>query len=155
MSRQEDDRNMEATGNPPPPQDPPPQAAPPPPPAPARTESDDDKASGLWRALGVVLGLALLFAGAVMIAVAVDLGDTPIGIAACQAEPGCTEYFDGTSTERTIQVVLAAISGALAGIAALVAFVFAATGRRGGLLLRLTGAAIAVGVLAIIFGQIT
>ena len=147
---------MEATGNPPPPQDPSPQAAPPPPPpAPARTETDDDKASGLWRALGVVLGLALLFAGAVMIAVAVDLADTPIGVAACQAEPGCTEYFDGTSTERTIQVVLAGISGALAGIAALVAFAFAATGRRGALLLRLTGAAIAVGVLAIIFGQIT
>jgi hypothetical protein len=155
MSRQEDERTMEASGNPPPPQDPAPGTAPPPPPPPVTAEADDGKASGLWRALGVVLGLALLFAGAVMIAVAVDLADTPIGIAACQAEPGCTEYFDGTSTERTIQVVLAAISGGLAGIAAIVAFVFAATGRRGGLLLRLTGAAIAVGVLAIIFGQIT
>ncbi len=148
---------MEASGNPPPPQEPaaqPATPAPPPPPPPAAV-ADEDKAGGAWRALAVVLAIALLFAGAVMVAVGIDIAGTPIGLAACQADPECDEYFDGSSAERGIQVVLLCLSGALAGIAAIVALMFAVTGRRGALLLRLTGAAIAVGVIAILFGSIT
>src|SRR4051812_4306952 len=100
---------MEASGNPPPPEEPaatPATPPPPPPPPPATAEVDDGKASGGWRALSVVLALALVFAGAVMIIVGADLLDTPIGIENCRAEPGCTEYYDGSSAERAIQVVL-------------------------------------------------
>ena len=146
---------MEASGNPPPSDDPAAQpASPPPPPPPPAATADDGKASGAWRALSVLLALALLFAGAVMIVVAVDLLDTPVGIEACRAEPGCTEYYDGSSAARAIQVGLAFISGGLAGLAAIWAFVFTITGRRGGQLLRLTGAAIAFGVAAILFGVV-
>jgi len=42
----------------------------------------------------------------------------------------------------------------LAGIAALVAVFFAATGRRGRLLLTLTGAAIVLGALSILVGSV-
>ena len=45
-------------------------------------------------------------------------------------------------------------SGILAGIAALVALFFAATGRQGRLLLQLTGASIVLGVLSILIGSI-
>ena len=45
-------------------------------------------------------------------------------------------------------------SGVLAGIAALVALYFAATGLRGRLLLQLTGAAIVLGAVSILIGSI-
>ena len=45
-------------------------------------------------------------------------------------------------------------SGVLAGIAALVALYFAATGRRGRLLLQLTGAAIVLGAVSILIGSV-
>jgi hypothetical protein len=145
---------MEASGNPPPAGDPAPQAAPPPPPPPPTTTADDGKASGGWRVLAVVLFLALAFACAVMIIAMADIADTPVGQAACAAEPGCTEYFDGSSAQKTISLVLGFPSGVLAGIAALVALYFAATGLRGRLLLQLTGAAIALGALSLLIGSV-
>jgi hypothetical protein len=135
---------MEASGTTPP-------AEPAQPPPPATTATETEKPSGGWRALAVLLGLALLFAGAVMIAVMVDLGDTPLKDE-CAVDPTCSEYFDGSDTAKTITLVLGYASGAAAGIAALLAFYFAATGRRGRLLLQLTGAAIILGALALIVG---
>jgi hypothetical protein len=135
---------MEASGTTPP-------AEPAQPPPPAVTETETEKPSGGWRALAVLLGLALLFAGAVMIAVMVDLNDTPLKDA-CAADPSCTEYYDGSDTAKTITMILGFASGAFAGIGALVAFYFAATGRRGRLLLQLTAAAVLLGALSLIFG---
>jgi hypothetical protein len=135
---------MEASGATPP-------AEPAQPPPPATTATETEKPSGGWRALAVLLGLALLFAGAVMIAVMVDLGDTPLKDA-CAKDPSCSEYFDGSDSTKTITLVLGYASGAAAVIAALLAFYFAATGRRGRLLLQLTGAAIVLGALALIIG---
>ena len=148
---------MEASGNPPPPSEDPAArpATPPPPPPPTATE--DDKAGGGWRALSVILFLALAFACAVMIIAMADIADTPIEkdcIADNAAGQVCTEYFDGSSAQKTATLVLGFPSGVLAGIAALVALYFAATGRRGRLLLQLTGAAIALGVVSILIGSV-
>ena len=151
---------MEASGTPTPPPERPPQATPPPPPPPppGRAPVDEDKAGGGWRALGVLLALALAFACAVMVIAMVDIGgtprcDDPAGIAEALAE-GENECFDGSSTQKVLTLVLGWPSGILAGIAALVALYFAATGRRGRLLLQLTAAAIALGVLSIVIGSI-
>lgn len=111
------------------------------------------KAGGGWRALGVLLGLVLLFAAAVMFVAMAEIADTPL-LDACRADPTCTEYFDGSSAQRTIAVVFGFISGGLAAIGALAAFYFAATGHRGRLLLQLTGAAIAFGALSILIGSV-
>lgn len=140
---------MEASGTPTPSAQPPP----PPPPPP----SDEDKATGGWRALGVVLFLALAFACAVMVIAMADIGETPTcddvlsGEAALPADGEC---FDGSSTQKTISLVLGWPSGVLAGIAALLALFFAATGRQGRLVLQLTGAAVVLGGLSILIGSV-
>jgi hypothetical protein len=151
---------MEASGTPPPEQQP--QATPPPPPPPpGSTPTDEDQASGGWRALGVVLALALAFACAVMVIAMADIGDSPRcdDRAAIEAEalenPGEEiECFDGSSAQKVATLVLGWPSGILAGIAALVALYFAATGRRGRLLLQLTAVAIVLGVLSILVGSV-
>jgi hypothetical protein len=153
---------MEASGTPTPPSQPEqpatPAAAPPPPPPAA--PADDETASGGWRALGVVLALALAFASAVMIIAMVDIGDTPrcddrAGVQAEILKEGPdAECFDGSSAQKTISLVLGWPSGILAGIAALFALYFAATGRRGRTLLQLVALAIVLGALSIGIGSI-
>lgn len=142
---------MEASGTPTPPPEPP-QATPPPPPSTAAA-GDDDKAGGGWRALGVLLALALAFACAVMILAMVEISDTPL-LDECRADPTCTEYFDGSSGQKTVAVILGFLSGGLAGIGALVALYFAATGRSGRLLLQITAAAIGFGAASLLIGSI-
>jgi hypothetical protein len=145
---------MEASGTPTPPADPP-QASPPPPPPPPPADGED-RASGGWRALAVVLALALAFACAVMVIAMADIGDTPIQEDCVTPLEGgtCTEYFDGSSAQKTVTLVLGYPSGVLAGIAALLALFFAATGRQGRLLLQLTGAAIVLGAASILIGSV-
>lgn len=128
-------------------------AATPPPSPPAPAGTDDGTAGPGWRILAVVLALALAFAAAVMAVVAVDIGGTPVQ-EDCAVDPGCTEYFDGSSLQKAIYVILAWPSAVLAGIAALVALFFTFTGRRGRLLLQLTAAAVALGALAILIGSV-
>ena len=144
---------MEASGTPTPPTQP--AAAPPPPPPTAAI--DDDKASGGWRALGVVLALALAFACAVMVIAMADIGDTPTCDDVLSGEaalPSDNECFDGSSGQKTASLVLGWPSGVIAGIAALFALYFAATGRRGRLLLQMVGVAIVLGALSIGVGSI-
>ena len=140
---------MEASGTTPPAE---PAAEPPPPPPP--TGADADSAGWGWRLLGLLLALALAFACAVMILVATDLSDTPTcnDVRAGVEVPKDGECYDGSSTAKTIQVVLAWPSGILAGIAALVGLFFTITGRRSRLLLQLTAAAIVLGALSILVG---
>lgn len=155
---------MEASGTPTPPADRPQTAAAPPPPPPPPPEPADDKAGGGWRALGVVLALALAFACAVLVIAMADIGDTRTCDVVNQEirdsltngtpPPSDTDCFDGSSAQKTASLVLGWPSGVLAGIAALVALMFVFTGRRGALLLRLTGAAIVLGALSIGIGSI-
>lgn len=143
---------MEASGTTPPSE---PAAAAPPPPH--SGSGHDEKAGGGWRVLAIVLALALAFAAAVMILVATDLADTPTcedvraGLEPPNDEGEC---YDGSSGEKTAQMVLSWPSGILAAIAALVALYFAATGLRGRLLLQLTGAAVLLGGLSILLGAL-
>jgi hypothetical protein len=147
---------MEASGTPTPPSQPEqPAAVAPPPPPPAAP--DEEKASGGWRVLGIVLALALAFACAVMIIAMADIGDTPTCddvLSGKAALPSDNECFDGSSAQKTISLVLGWPSGVLAGIAALFALYFAATGRRGRTLLQLVAVAIVLGALSIGIGSI-
>ena len=154
---------MESSGTPTPPTPPEPSGTPeatpppPPPPAPAAAVTGEEKASGGWRALGVILALALAFACAVMIVAMVEIGDTPTCddiLSGAAALPSDGECFDGSSGQKTVSLVLGFPSGVLAGIGALAALFFAATGRSGRLLLQLTGAAIVLGGLSILVGSL-
>jgi hypothetical protein len=143
---------MEASGTPP---TQPAATAPPPPPPP--TVPEEEKASGGWRALAIVLALALAFASAVMIVAMVDIGDTPTcdDVLSGEAElPSDNECFDGSSGQKTASLVLGWPSGVLAGVAALFALYFAATGRHGRTLLQLVGLALVLGALSIGIGSI-
>jgi hypothetical protein len=151
---------MEASGTPTPPppgQEPQASTATPPPPPPPPAATDDEKAGGGWRALAVILALALLFATAVMAIAMADIGGTPTCEAAIE-DPSLLdadrECFDGSSAQKTATLVLGWPSAVLAGIAALVAFYFVFTGRAGVLLLTLTGGAIALGAISILVGSI-
>jgi hypothetical protein len=150
---------MEASGTPGTP--PPPSGqtgdAPPAPPPPPAVPDDEQKATAGWRALAVVLFLALAFACAVLVIAMSDIGSTPTcdDVLSGKAQlPSDNECFDGSSAQKTISLVLGWPSGVLAGIAALVAVFFAATGRQGSLLLTLTGAAIVLGALSILVGSL-
>jgi hypothetical protein len=152
---------MEASGTPTPSPAQPPASPPPPPPA---GPADDERAGGGWRALAIVLMLALLFAGAVMAVAMIDIGDTRTckivnteareALEQGTAPPTDTECFEGSSTQKTASLVLGWPSAAFAAIAALVALMFAVTGRHGRLLLQLTGAAIALGAISILVGSV-
>jgi hypothetical protein len=140
---------------------PPEPTRPPPPPSPPSAAADTETVSGGWRLLGVVLALALAFASAVLVIAMLDIGDTPrcddpAALEEERAETGelVIECFEGSQAQKVISLVLGWPSGILAGIAALVALFFAATGRHGQLLLRLTGTAIVLGGLSILIGSI-
>jgi hypothetical protein len=133
---------------------------PPPPPAPPGTD-ESGKASGGMRALGVLIALVLAFGAAVMIAVAIDIGDTSTcdqffeDVQSGQVVPELDdECFDGSEGQKSISVVLAWASGIVGAIAVLVALMFAVTGNRGPLLARVAGAAVALGILSILIGSI-
>jgi hypothetical protein len=141
---------MEASGTPTPP--PAERAQQPPPPA-----TPDDKAGAGWRVLAVILALALAFACAVMVVAMSDIGSTPTCedvLSGDAALPSDNECFDGSSTKKTISLVLGWPSGVIAGIAALLALMFAFTGRRGRLVLQLTAAAVVLGGLSILIGSV-
>jgi len=125
--------------------------APPPPPP----QAHNDKASGGWRALAVLLALVLAFGAAVMFVVAINPDDTPRCEEFASGEvAGGGECYDITETQQLIQNIFAIPAGVLAALAALMALYFAATGRQGRLLVRLAGAAVVLGVAAVIVGQV-
>lgn len=133
-----------------------PETQPPPPPADSRPA---DKASGGMRALAVLFALVLAFAAAVMIAVAVEIGDS----ATCEEFPTLSpaeqleqenECFDGSSGQKSATVILAYASGVIGAIAVLLALAFAITGRRGRPVLMATGAAVLLGGLSILVGSV-
>jgi hypothetical protein len=113
--------------------------------------------SGGWRALAIVLALALAFASAVMVIAMLDIGETPTCADVRSGEeplPEDRECFEGSSEQKGASLVLGWPSGVLAGVAAVLALVFAATGRYGRLLVQLTAAAIALGGISILVGSV-
>ena len=142
---------MEASGTTPPAE---PAQPPPPPPPPPPTTADDEKAGAGWRLLAVVLALALAFGAAVMIILPLNPDDTPRCEQIASGEFPGGDCFDMTKTQQTIQNIIAWPAGVIGALAALMALFFAVTGRRGQLMLRLTTAAIVLGVAAVIVGQL-
>jgi uncharacterized membrane protein len=101
------------------------------------------------RALAVILALALAFGAAVMIVLALNPDNTP----RCdQIRIG--ECFDVTKTQQAVQAGFAWAAGIIGGIGVIVALLFAATGRRGTLLMRLTAASLVLGAITVVIGQL-
>ena len=141
----------------PPPGSPEPAATPPPPPPPPPGEPSPERPGAGWRVLAVILFLALAFACAVMVIAMADIGDTPTCAdvrSGAAPLPSDLECFDGSSTQKTISLILGWPSGILAGIAALAALFFTITGRYGRLVLQRTAAAVVLGAASLIIGSV-
>jgi hypothetical protein len=128
---------------------------------PADPDANDARPGAVWRALGIALAAALAFACAVMVLAMADVGatprcDDPAAISQEREETGELEVqcFDGSELQRIITLLLGWPAGIIAGIAALVALLFAVTGRHGHLMLRLAGSAIVLGALSILIGSL-
>ena len=127
---------------------------PPPPDAQAPAES---KASGLMRALAAVVALVLLFGVAVMVFVVINPDNLPLcdDVISGEAALGpANECLDSSRAAYTASRVAAAAAGLVGALAALVGFYVAATGRRGGLMVKLTGAALVLGGLTFLIGEL-
>lgn len=113
------------------------------------------------RELGWVAGAGLAAAAILMVIWTSNIGDYPpcgdtTAVQNEREESGdlMVECFDGSQGRSDATVATGWASAAVAGIAALMALFFAATGRHGKLLLGLTGAAIVLGALSLLLGSI-
>lgn len=115
-----------------------------------------ERGDNLWRGLAALLFIVLALGCAVMIASMVDISQTPTchDVQFNGAAPNDGECFSGSSLQKTLSLVLGFPSGALAGIAGVLAVLFAVTGRHARLTLTLAGVAIALGVLSIVVGSV-
>jgi hypothetical protein len=132
---------------------PPSQPAATPPPPPPREPVVDEKASGGMRALAVLFAIVLGFAAAIMIAVMVDLGSSPI----CEDVQGgalnpAEDCYDISSTAKPISLVLGWLGGVLGVIGAIALLRFAITSRGGRLAVQIAVAAIVLSALALAVG---
>jgi hypothetical protein len=129
---------MEATGTPPP-------AAPQPPPP---TGAAEERKAGVgWRILAVIVGLIFALFGVAFVIAAVDIGDAPLCEDA-REDPalllGGEECYDGSSTQKTIDLVTGWPLGILAILVLPLAIYFAATGRNARILIGAAGASLAL-----------
>jgi hypothetical protein len=117
----------------------------------------EEKSNGALRALAVVLALVLILGAAIMIIAMVDIAGTTlcsdVSLEDAFADPE-GECFDGSSVQKIIAVILGFAGGGLGAIAALAALAFTFTGRRGRLVLVLTGSAIVLSGISIGVGSI-
>lgn len=109
------------------------------------------------RALAVLVSLILLFGVAVMVIVVINPDDLPLcdDVASGEAVLGPTnECIDSSSGVYTLTRVAAGAAGLVGGLAALLGFYVAATGRRGGTFVKLTVAAVVLGALVFLIGEV-
>ena len=112
-----------------------------------------EKAGAGTRVLALLVGVLLLFGAAVMAIVVINPDDIPL-CSDTEAAFAAGECFDISETQDTISTVLAVPAGILALLAGLLGFYVAFTGKRGALMLRLGGAAVALGVLTYIINTV-
>jgi hypothetical protein len=129
------------------------------PPAPAAetTAPAEEKASGPMRALAVVVALALLFGVLVMFFIVTNPDNLPLceDVASGDAQLGSTfECLEGSEGQYTATRIAAGLAGVLGGLAALLGFYVGATGRRGAIMVKLTGAAILLGGITFLIGEL-
>ena len=82
----------------------------------------------------IVLALVLAFAGAVMIAAASEISDTPTASEVRSGEeelPSDGKVYDGSESERSVSTALGYAGGAIGVIGALLGLAFGITGRWG------------------------
>jgi hypothetical protein len=109
------------------------------------------------RALAVLVALALLFGVLVMYFIVTNPDNLPLcdEVASGEAKLGSTlECLEGSETQYTATRIAAGAAGIVGALAALLGFYVAATGRRGALMVKLTGAAILLGGLAFLIGEL-
>jgi len=97
-----------------------------------------------------VLILLLAFVVLVFMVIVINPDDIPRCDDGLSSEGEC---FDVTETQRTLQIVVSIVGSVVGALAALAALYFTVTGRRGRLVLQLTGATFAVGLLLVIVGR--
>lgn len=116
----------------------------------------EPKSNGALRALAVVLALVLALGAAIMIIAMADISGTPTceDVLAERAEPKDGECYDGSSTQKTIAVILGFAGGGVGAIGVLAALAFTFTGRRGRLVLVVTGSAVVLSGIGIGIGSI-
>jgi len=105
--------------------------------------------------LVVILALLFAFAGAVMIAVSLDLGEGPRCEQVTSGEEPPDENgecLDSSKTTQTLSVVLTFLSGLAAAVVVLAAIFFAIRGRGGRAIAIAAAAAILLGGLGILIG---
>jgi uncharacterized RDD family membrane protein YckC len=116
-------------------------------------EPEENKAGAGARILALIIGIALLFGAAVMAIVVINPDDIPLCSETAKAL-AAGECFDISETQNTISTILAVPAGILAAIAGLLGFYVAFTGRRADLMMKLGGAAVALGVLTYIINTV-
>ena len=115
-----------------------------------------DKGETVWRALAALLFVVLAFGCAVMIVSMVDISGTPTchDVQFGGAVPHDGECFSGSSLQKAVSLALGFPSGVLAGVAAVLALLFAITGWRPRLTAALAASAIVLGTLSIVIGSV-
>ena len=111
----------------------------------------EQKSSGALRALAVLLAVILALGAAIMIIAMADIAGTVI---CADATLNDTECFDGSSTQKTISVILGFAGGGLGAIAALAALAFTFTGRRGRQVVLLAVLAVVLSGISIGIGSV-
>lgn len=112
---------------------------------------------GVWRAFAVLVFLVLLLGAAIMIIAMTDIAGTPTCDAVTSGQatlPADGQCYDGSSVQKTLSLIVGYAGGAVGVLAALVAIAFTFTGRRGGLVVALTVAAIALSGVGILIGSL-
>jgi len=109
------------------------------------------------RAVAVLVSLLLLFGVAVMVIVVINPDDLPLcdDVVSGEAVLGPTnECIDSSSGMYTLTRVAAGAAGLVGALAALLGLYVAATGRRGDQMVKLTVAAVVLGGLVFLIGQL-
>jgi len=116
---------------------------------------DDGTPGAGGRALTCTLAAALAFAAAVMVAAALDLGNTPLRseISRADAAAGGVEFYEGSKTAKTLSTISFWASAASAAAAVLAALVVAATRRWNRALMPLAGLAVVLGGTGILINN--
>jgi len=124
-----------------------------PPPPTGEPVDRDEKAGAGWRILAFILALALIFATAVMIVIAINPDDTPRceQVVLAQAAGEC---YDTGKTQQTVQAGFALAAGIAGAIAVLLALFMTFTGRRASTTVKATTIAVVLGAITVLIGQL-
>jgi hypothetical protein len=113
--------------------------------------TEEEPGEGGLRWLAALLALALAFAAAVLIALAVDTADQKLR-EDCAA-PGC-EYFDGGSAQRAVTVAFLGLGGAFGVGGVIVCLFVASSGTSSRWMLPVTGMAILFGAIGVVVANV-